>query len=231
MTGPMAALFLTVGVLVLTWLHQRKPIWFSKLLLSVAPRWERFAPHWRWAVMAGECKAEDASAYSSEHHHHLTKVHEREGDIFVRERNGKKVLFVRSAMGTRHVLISEDFAKVWQTDDGPPKKKTAVEYVHNLVQPLLTDPVFAKKGSSNREARTLMSPLFRASTILASAFAMEVDHCLDGWPVRRTGRNAPGRGSPRPTPDPTPCPPPHPPVTLHSFTLHSFTRWARRRTC
>jgi len=152
-----------------------------RVLLALFP-WCRFSPAWRWALLPGRHEEEDATSYREETHRHLVAQHDRHGDIFVTRRRGQTILFVRSPLAVRSVLLSKDFAKVWVTD-GKAVRNPVAEYVHNLVQPLLTDPIFSKKGASNVDAREMVKPLFLGSNLFASGFAAEVDAALASWPA------------------------------------------------
>ena len=139
----------------------------------------------RWALLPGAGEEEDTQAYSEDTHAHLVAKHECYGDTFVQRRRGQKVLFVRSPRAVKDVLMSNDFGKVWQTGEQASSSAPALaEYVHNLVLPLLVDPLFSKKGNAtaNSDVRTMMAPLFQGSGIFATGFATEVNKALDIWP-------------------------------------------------
>lgn len=140
---------------------------------------------YRWLTLPGRREEEDAKAYREQTQRHLISQHERYGDIFMQRRAGQPVLFVRSPAGVKAVLMSADFGKVWVTGEAARQPPTVAEYVHNLVQPLLVDPLFSKKGNSNAnsDVRTLMSPLFQGSRLFAAGFAAEVEKALDKWPA------------------------------------------------
>ena len=131
----------------------------------------------RWAMLPS-AGVEDSSSYNTGNHRHLTELHERLGDSFVVRRNGKKVLYVRSAAAVRKVLMSDSFGKVWETDGAGAASdlKSAVgSYVHNLVQPLLADPVFSNKGSNNGGPRAMLQKTFAGSPAFRKGFAAEID--------------------------------------------------------
>jgi cytochrome P450 len=178
----------SASAILLTLLFTMQPHWLPRpllrLLLRLAPE-NKFASKWRWVLLPGMDEAEDTRAYNDEAQQHLVKLHEAHGDMFLRQRHtGQPILFVRSAMGVRGVLLSDSFGKVWKTDpDSGPRKPSVVEYVHNLVQPLLHDPVFSKKGSANRDMRTMLGPLFHGSNKFAEGFAAEIDAALAKWPT------------------------------------------------
>ena len=64
---------------------------------------------------------EDAFQYNQNNHDYLTDMHEVYGDEFVVQRNGRTVAFFRSPGAIRDVLMnSDDFAKVWETEETAP---------------------------------------------------------------------------------------------------------------
>ena len=138
-----------------------------------------FAGHARWALLPAP--QEDTQLYHVENHRHLTQMHERHGDIFLAKRGGKPVLFVRSPTAVRTVLQGKAFGKLWQSDDDGAKRSTVAQYVHNLVQPLLMDPVFSNKGSQNMDARTMLNPVTTGSRAFKKGFAAEIDSALSSW--------------------------------------------------
>ena len=79
--------------------------------------------------------------------------------------------------------MSDSFGKVWETDGaGASDLKSAVgSYVHNLVQPLLADPVFSNKGSNNGGPRAMLQKTFSGSPAFRKGFAAEIDAELGSW--------------------------------------------------
>ena len=140
------------------------------------------APRRKWAWLPGPA-LEDKESYHTGNQHHLVALHTKHGDTFVTKRNGKRVVFVRGASGVRGVLMSKDFGKVWQTDGADTRGKTTAQYVHNLIQPLLADPVFSQKGATNGASRSILAPLLHAQEHLKRGFAARVDAALSDWPV------------------------------------------------
>eukprot|EP00286_Rhodomonas_abbreviata_P000436 CAMPEP_0181290750 /NCGR_PEP_ID=MMETSP1101-20121128/1581_1 /TAXON_ID=46948 /ORGANISM="Rhodomonas abbreviata, Strain Caron Lab Isolate" /LENGTH=468 /DNA_ID=CAMNT_0023395057 /DNA_START=486 /DNA_END=1888 /DNA_ORIENTATION=- len=159
--------------------HVRRPI-FNLLISS-----SLLSPALRWALLPGADEEEDAKAYCEDAHRHLVALHEHHGDAFVQRRKGETVLFVRSPRLVRGVLQSGDFGKVWVTDKTPDhgQPPAIAEYVHNLVLPLLADPLFSHKGATNKDARSAMSTLFGGSKTFATAFTASIETALDSsWP-------------------------------------------------
>lgn len=143
------------------------------------------SPEVRWSLLPGWDEEEDAKAYCEETHWHLVAQHERHGDAFVQRRKGETVLFVRSPRLVRGVLQSGDFGKIWvNSQTGHSQRPAISEYVHNLVLPLLSDPLFSRKGATNKDARSLMSPFFGGSKAFAAGFTAAIEAALDStWPI------------------------------------------------
>ena len=87
----------------------------------------------------------------------------------------------------RKVTGSRAFGKTWDAGEakaaGQPGGES-MEYVHNLVQPLLTKTVFNNQGKGGvHHGRLQLKPMFMAVRQLSDGFAEEIDRALDGWPV------------------------------------------------
>mmetsp|Transcript_21602 Transcript_21602/g.49783 ORF Transcript_21602/g.49783 Transcript_21602/m.49783 type:complete len:535 (-) Transcript_21602:57-1661(-) len=160
----------------------------AAVALLPAKWWAALKARVRWWLLPRV--QEDTEAYNSSNHRHLLQLHEKLGDVFVANRRGKAVLFARSPTAVRSVLMGRDFAKVWKTDEGLTSQQArpkVAEYVHNLIQPLLSDPVFSQKGAVNKDARTLLSPLFAGSQGFLRGFEAEITSALAAWPSGEDG--------------------------------------------
>lgn len=128
----------------------------------------------------------DTAALAKDRHRHLLSLHDKYGDSFVYPYNGTDVLFARGPSAIRMVLNSRDFGKVWQADSGNTALNAQTEtehavYVHNLVQPLLPDPIFGKKGSHKSDRRTLLQPFFSNPAMFAKGFEASFEAMLSKW--------------------------------------------------
>lgn len=177
LTAVATLLVLTLGVLVLRSSSNISLRSVARCVCDVGS----WAAYLRWALLPSPGD-EDATAYNTGNHRYLTELHERYGDSFYVRRNGKRVLYVRSPAAVRNVLMSGAFGKVWETDGAGSDLKSAVgSYVHNLVQPLLADPVFSNKGSKNGDARSMLQKTFAGSPAFRKGFAAEIDAELGSW--------------------------------------------------
>jgi len=131
----------------------------------------------------------DVEAYNSRNHQYLLEQHEKYGDMVAmnissmaradRSAPTKRVVFVRQPAMCRKVLTSEEFAKTWDAGD---KSSDTVDYVHNLVQPMLGNTVFNKQGEGGaHEGRLQLKPMFNATKQLSPGFAQQIDLALDSW--------------------------------------------------
>lgn len=123
---------------------------------------------------------EDAVAYNSHHHHYLTALHEKYGDIFATTREGEPVIFVRSPEAVRKVLMdSEEFGKTW--DSEAMSGETTVDYVMNLIQPFKKNTVFNMHGEDNFQRRALLRPLFTGLKQFVPLVAATTSAEVEGW--------------------------------------------------
>jgi cytochrome P450 len=135
--------------------------------------------------------AVDVEAYNARNHQYIVELHEKYGDIvavdmssMARAANGaptKRVLFVRKPEMAKAVLRHSAFAKTW---DAAEVSADTVDYVHNLVQPLLAGTVFNKQGEGGaHHGRMALRPMFNAVKQLSAGFAEQIDEALKAWPV------------------------------------------------
>ena len=138
--------------------------------------------------------ATDAVAYNSRNHQYLLELHEEYGDIFALDVSSmaraatdygaatKRVVFAREPGTVRSVLQSDhQFAKTWDAED---QGTESVDYVHNLVQPMLGGTVFNQQGEGGaHQGRLTLKPMFSAAKDLAPGFARQIDRALDAWPT------------------------------------------------
>ena len=129
----------------------------------------------------------DPEAYNGRNHNYLIELHDQFGDIFAmnvssmaRTEAGKglkTVVFVRDPEDCRTVLLSDDFSKTWDADD---VGTTAVDYVHNLIQPMLTGTVFNQQGNGGvHPGRRSLRAMFMAAQAFTEGFAEHVTTALD----------------------------------------------------
>lgn len=79
------------------------------------------------------------------------------------------------------MLRHSAFAKTW---DAQEQSAETVDYVHNLIQPLLTGTVFNKQGVAGvHPGRLALRPMFNAAKQLSAGFAEQIDKALEAWPV------------------------------------------------
>eukprot|EP00658_Telonema_sp_P-2_P001321 TRINITY_DN10499_c0_g2_i1.p1 TRINITY_DN10499_c0_g2~~TRINITY_DN10499_c0_g2_i1.p1 ORF type:complete len:509 (-),score=113.47 TRINITY_DN10499_c0_g2_i1:114-1640(-) len=119
--------------------------------------------------------AEDFVAYNTDNHHYITRLHEQYGNTFQLTRDGQKVLFARGNQELKQVLLSEDFGKTWDSEAA--SGVSQVDYVMNLIQPLLKNTVFNKHGEENAARRCTYRPLFTNSE---EHFAPLFVECITG---------------------------------------------------
>lgn len=101
---------------------------------------------------------EEFVEYNSKQHHYLTELHKAYGDSITIIRDGMPVVFVRGRKEVKAVLQSEDFGKTWDSEAA--SGGTAVDYVMNLIQPMLKNTIFNKHGDENMARRAMLRPLF-----------------------------------------------------------------------
>ena len=130
----------------------------------------------------------DPEAYNGRNHNYLIELHEQFGDIFAMnvssmartEAAGKElktVVFVRDPEHCRTVLLSDDFSKTWDADD---VGTNTVDYVHNLIQPMLTGTVFNQQGEGGvHPGRRSLRAMFIAAQAFTEGFAEHVTSALD----------------------------------------------------
>lgn len=132
-------------------------------------------------IMLPGPSGEDFEAYNTWAHVYLTAMHERYGDAFVLLRDGKPCVFVRSPEMVRRVLLTADFAKTW---DSSRESTESVDYVMNLVQPVLKRTVFNLHGEDNAARRKALRPTFLAAGHFVEAFEAAVEQQIASWPER-----------------------------------------------
>jgi cytochrome P450 len=138
-------------------------------------------------------KVLDAQAYNARNHQYILELHEQYGDIVAADISSmaradvsgaeptKRVVFVRDPDLVGSVLRHSEFAKTW---DAQEQSAESLDYVHNLIQPLLTGTVFNKQGVAGvHPGRLALRPMFNAAKQLSDGFAEQIDNALDAWPV------------------------------------------------
>jgi len=136
----------------------------------------------------------DTDAYNVLKHDYITQLHEAYGDIVAVSTNSaahiqrpkddatddaKLILFVRDPKAVSEVLHSDDrFAKTWDAAD---RSSKTGDYVHNLIQPCLSDTVFNNTVDRGRtgvhSGRGLMKATFGAS----EKFEAPIEKCVERW--------------------------------------------------
>jgi cytochrome P450 len=135
----------------------------------------------------------DAVAYNALKHDYITQLHEAYGDIVAvctqsaahiqrpadANDDVKRIVFVRDPKAVSEVLHSDDrFAKTWDAAD---RSSKTGDYVHNLVQPCLSDTVFNNTVDRGRtgvhSGRVLMKATFGAS----EQFEAPIEKCVERW--------------------------------------------------
>lgn len=132
---------------------------------------------------------EDSEAYNIGTHHFLSDLHDKYGDRFMLPREGSKVLFVRDFPSVRRVLMSEDFAKTWDVGISADKD---VDYVMNLVQPVLKGTVFNLNVESTGsdpmeaalEARRNLRPMFGGKKAFEPIVNRVIVKALEEWKAK-----------------------------------------------
>lgn len=114
-------------------------------------------------------------------HHALMQKHAAEGDL-VTDRDpetNEDVIYVRSPELIREVLMSEKFSKTWKAKG---QSTGEVDYVMNLVQPLLAETVFNMHGDENLKRRKLIRPVVANPEQFVPAIARVIDNHVAQWP-------------------------------------------------
>jgi len=132
---------------------------------------------------------EDSQAYNIGTHHYLCDLHDKYGDRFMLPREGSKVLLVRDFPSVRRVLMSEDFAKTWDVGISADED---VDYVMNLVQPVLKGTVFNLNVESTGsdpmeaalEARRNLRPMFGGKLVFEPLVNRVIVKALDEWKAK-----------------------------------------------
>jgi cytochrome P450 len=118
------------------------------------------------------------------------ELHEQYGDIFTLRVSSmaradpaqatKSVVFVRKPEDCRTVLLSDSFGKTWDAED---VGTSTVDYVHNLIQPMLTGTVFNQQGTASpsgvHPGRATLRAMFIADQAFTAGFSHHVDGALD----------------------------------------------------
>jgi len=121
---------------------------------------------------------EDAEAYNTHVHHYLCDLHEKHGRTFVLTREGQPVICVRGSDTVHQVLMSEDFGKTWASDK---VSSSEVDYVMNLVQPMVANTVFNMHGQANSDRRKLLRPVFLGFDKFLSSFNEATSREVASW--------------------------------------------------
>lgn len=122
---------------------------------------------------------EDFVAYNTYNHNYITELHNKYGDTFKLIRDGQQVVFVRGAKEVRAVLHSEDFGKTWDSEVA--SGQTQVDYVMNLIQPMLKNTIFNKHGDENFDRRIALRPLFTAPKTFVPLVAPMIRDEIATW--------------------------------------------------
>lgn len=145
----------------------------------------------------------DTAAYNTHKHQYITQLHETYGDFFTASTNSaahvdltgslpnKTVLFIRDPAAIADVLHSDErFAKTW---DAAGRSSTTGDYVHNLVQPCVTNTIFnnvADRGIVGvHSGRLLLKSTFGSS----ERFVPEIEACLEKFLQRERASWCGGR--------------------------------------
>jgi cytochrome P450 len=122
---------------------------------------------------------EDREAYQTGNHHYLTQLHETYGDMFALPQQGKRDVFVRCPDLARQVLGSvHDFGKTW---DSAEASSNSVDYVMNLIQPLMRNTIFNFQGEANASRRATFQPTFHAVGTFVKHIDGVFDEELESW--------------------------------------------------
>eukprot|EP00947_MAST-08B_sp_MAST-8B-sp1_P004097 g4097.t1 len=140
----------------------------------------------------------DMVAYNARNHEYIMGLHEQYGDLVALrltsaartdpdapEAQAKTVIFTRSPKHVRDVLLDDDdYAKTW---DAAEASSESVDYVHNLIQPMLSGTVFnnvADRGTPGvHQGRAQMRPTFTSQELFRGAMEAQIERAIarDGW--------------------------------------------------
>jgi len=127
--------------------------------------------------------AEDAEAYSARNHRYLTDLHDTYGDLISIPRSGERIVLVRRPDLVKRVLLDvDDFNKTWDAAEGSSK---TVDYVMNLIQPVLRQTVFNMHGDDNRIRRTALRSTFLGTNEFAAAAEPIIASTVAEWPTNQ----------------------------------------------
>jgi len=124
---------------------------------------------------------EDAEAYNARNHHYLTELHEKYGDMISISRSGDRLVLVRRPDLVKRVLLDEDdFNKTW---NGAAGSSQTVDYVMNLIQPVLRQTIFNMHGEDNRMRRAALRSTFLGTEEFAAASEPIIASAVAAWPT------------------------------------------------
>ena len=119
--------------------------------------------------------------YNTHNHKFITTKHHQLGNTFGIQRDGKPVLFVRELKTARQVLLSDEFGKTWDSED---VSGEYVDYVMNLIQPMLKRTIFNMHSDENLTRRTILRPLFQEPEIFVASIELAIINEMQMWPSR-----------------------------------------------
>lgn len=101
------------------------------------------------------------------------------GDTITLMRDGKPCVFVRGRQEVHAVLQHEEFGKTWDSEEN--SGLTQVDYVMNLIQPMLKNTIFNMHGDENFKRRAAFRPLFTGIKTFVPLFAKTTAEELRSW--------------------------------------------------
>lgn len=126
---------------------------------------------------------EDAESYHARNHHYLTDLHEQYGDMISISRSGERLVLVRRPDLVKRVLLDvDDFNKTWNAAEG---SSQTVDYVMNLIQPVLRQTIFNMHGDDNRTRRTALRSTFLGTEQFAAAAEPIIASAVAAWPTHQ----------------------------------------------
>lgn len=126
---------------------------------------------------------EDAESYNARNHHYLTDLHEQFGDMISITRSGERLVLVRRPDLVKRVLLDvDDFNKTWNGANG---SSQTVDYVMNLIQPVLRQTIFNMHGDDNRIRRAALRSTFLGTQEFAAAAEPIIASAVAAWPTHQ----------------------------------------------
>lgn len=121
---------------------------------------------------------EEAEAYRMGNHEYIIRLHEQHGDVVKTFRDGREVVWVRSAADLRKVLLQEEeFSKTFDADD---YSTDFSQYLMNIMQPLIkAAEVFGSEDNSGR--RKVLTKVFQAAPHFYPGLINAIDKEIATW--------------------------------------------------